>query len=122
MRDYSNPIQVSYRFAAAVLTSAAVVGRIAGPTGRAGRVTALVGIVTTDTDAASTVTVDTNAGVTTPVSAAVGNAPGQNTAFSATKASVDAQSELPADTVVEVQVSGEPTAGAADIVVGIDWY
>jgi hypothetical protein len=120
---YDNPIQVSYRFAAASLTgAAAVLGRFQGPTGRTGRVLDLSYLLTTGvTVAASAVTIDTNAGITTPVSVAVPIA-AINTGGSATKADVEAGTEFPADTVVEVQGAGGATAGAADINVTMGWF
>jgi hypothetical protein len=120
---YDNPVQVSYRFAAASLTgAAAVLGRFQGPAGRTGRVLDLSYLLTTGvTVAASAVTIDTNAGITTPVSVAVPIA-AINTGGSATKADLEAGTEYPADTVVEVQGAGGATAGAADINVTMGWF
>lgn len=123
MNTYDNPVRVSYRFAAATQAGgAAVLGRVQGPAGKAGRVASLTYVVTTSvTVAANTITIDTNAGITTPVSMTVpiATAPAGG---SATKAALLAQTELPADTLVEVQSAGASTAGAADINLAIDWF
>lgn len=123
MRNYDNPIQVSYRFAAVTMAGgAAVLGRLQGPIGKAGRVASLTYLVTTGvTVAANTITIDTNAGITTPVTLSVPVA-SANAGGSATKAVLAAQTELPADTVVEVQSAGASTAGAADLNLSIDWF
>ena len=119
---YDNPVEVSYRFAAASLTAAAVVGRFIGPAGKTGRVRSATALVTTDTDAAAVVDIDTAAGLTNIVTIDIANAPGQFTGASATKAVIQAADDLPADTVVEVSADGTPTAGAADITVSVGWY
>jgi hypothetical protein len=120
--QYDKPLRETYQYPAAALTSAAVVGRFIGPEGRKGRVVNVSHVVTTDTDDAAVVTVDTNAGLAVPVTADVANAPGQYTGGSTVKADVVGQTELPADTVVEVQADGVPTAGAADLTVTVEWY
>jgi len=121
-QNYDSGQEISYRFAAATLTAAAVVGRLIGPAGKIGRVTSLTSIVTTGvTVAAAVVDVDTVAGITTPVTLTVPIS-SANAGASATKAVVDASTELPADTVVQVSSDGGPTAGAADLVVTVTWY
>jgi hypothetical protein len=123
--QYDKPLREHYVYPAAALTSAAVVGRFIGPAGKVGRVVNVSHIVTTDTDAAAVVTVDTNAGLASPVVHTVPNAPGQYTggAIARDDATLLAQTELPADTVVEVQADGGPTAtGEADLHVTVEWY
>jgi len=121
-QHYANALRETYRYPAASLASAAVVGRFIGPAGKTGRVVNVAHVVTTDvTVAAGAVTVDTNAGLTSPVSHTV-PVSAANAAVAVPYASLKGQTELPADTVVEVQADGAPTAGAADLVVTVDWY
>jgi len=120
--NYDSGLEISYRFPAASLTSAAVVGRFIGPAGKVGRVKSVSSIVTTGvTVAAAVVDVDTVAGITTPVATTIPIS-SANAGLSATKAEIDASTELPADTVVQVSSDGGPTAGAADLVVVVNWY
>lgn len=123
MRNYDNPIEVTYVVAAAVLTGgAATLKRFIGPKGRVGRTLALTFVITTGvTVAAALVTVD-NAGtagaygsVTVPIAAA-------NSGGSATVANLKAAGELPADTVLSIKTNGAATAGAADITLSVGWY
>ena len=126
MSTYDNPDRRTYRFPAAALSSAAVVGRFIGPKGKVGHVRSMEHIVTTGvTTAAGSVTVDTNAGLTAPFTTSIpvssANAGGSSTkAQNAVGAALAAQ--LPADTVVEVQAGGEPAAGAADLIIEVDWF
>lgn len=112
----------TYRFPAAVLTSAAVVGRFIGPAGKKGRVVGFEHIVTTGvTSAAGSVVVDTNAGLTSPFTASV-PVSSAGAGAATTAALLKAGAELPADTVIEVQAGGEPAAGAADLIITVQWY
>ena len=118
--SYENPEVINYRFAAATISGAAVIGRFISPAGKKGRVVDIATIVTTGvTVAASTVqvglTADPNAYATLTVPISAANA-GANGAVA-----VD-QHEIPADTVVDVYSGGECTAGACDINVTIAWY
>lgn len=123
MRNYDNPIEVTYVVAAGALSGgAATLKRFIGPKGRVGRTLALTYIVTTGvTVAAALVTID-NAGtagaygsVSIPVIAA-------NNGGSATVANLKAASELPADTVLSIKTNGAATAGAADVTLSVGWY
>lgn len=119
---YDNPIQVSYRFDAVTVSTAGVLGRMAGPSGRAGRVLSIAAVVTTDvTVAASVLSVDTNAGLADPATLTlpVGAA---NTVAGSLQADTEGASELPADTAIELQSDGGSTAGAADVTVTIGWF
>jgi hypothetical protein len=112
----------TYRIAAATLSSAAVVGRVQGPAGKVGRVTGWEYVVTTSTTTgAASMTVDTNAGLTAPftTSIPVATAPA---AGAATAAQLSAGDELPADTIIEIASDGGPAAGAADLLLTIQWY
>lgn len=112
----------TYRFPAATISAAAVVGRFIGPAGKRGRVTGFEYLVTTGiTVANGTVVVDTNAGLTGPFTATAEIA-AANAGGAATQAELKAGAELPADTTIEVQAGGQPTAGAADLIVTVQWY
>lgn len=122
---YDKGILETYRFpAASLIGGAAVVGRFIGPKGKTGRVVNLSHIVTTGvTVAAASVTVGEN-GATNPISHTVPiSSAGAGVAVArSTFLSQPATDELPADTVVEVATGGEATAGAADLVVSVNWY
>lgn len=130
---YDNALRETYRFPAATLSAAAVVGRFIGPAGKRGRIVNVSHIVTTGvTVAAAAVTVGVN-GATSPVSHTVpissANA-GAAIPAASLKGQVEGSdglatgeiAELAADTVVEVASDGGPTAGAADLVVTVDWF
>lgn len=117
---YSNPITTTYRFATATLSSAAIVGRLVGPSGKEGRLIDVACVVTTGvTDAAVTVDVGLTADVDAfgTLSVAIGAA---NTVANGMTRGTD--NDIPADTVVEVSANGECTAGAGDLLVTIAWY
>lgn len=122
MYTYDQPIQISYRFAAVTLSSAATIGRLSGPSGREGRVLAITGIITTGTTvAASLLTIDTVAGLSNPPSVSVpvlsANAP-----FGSTQAATEGVDKLPADTEIILATDGGSTAGAADVTVTVGWF
>jgi hypothetical protein len=117
--SYSNPTSITYRFPAETLSTAAIMGYIQGPAGLAGRVVDIAYIVTTGiTVAANTVDlgvtgdVDQFATLTQDIAAA--NLGGNG--------AVITDDEIPADTVLELSTNGECTAGAADMLVTIDWF
>ena len=112
----------TYRFEAETLSAAAVLQRFQGPAGKRGRVVGFEYVVTTTTTtAAAAITVDTNAGLTGPFtgSVPVATAPA---AGAATAAQLKAGAELPADTIIEVASDGGPGAGAADLILTVQWY
>lgn len=118
--SYSNPKTAVYRFPAADLSAAAIVGYIQAPAGKRGRV-ADVSLVTTTATTVAACTVDvglagdvaaygTQSVPITPINNGVNGFAGV------------AQHEIPEDTLVEVSANGECTAGAGDLLVMIDWY
>jgi hypothetical protein len=118
--SYGNGISALYRFPAAAIASAGVFGRIKGPAGAEGRLISVSSVIsTTTTVAASVVSVgnsgDPNAYAdhTVPVAAA-------NTGQNAFTRGVDTR--IDADDDVEVSSDGGSTAGAADVLVLIEWY
>jgi len=118
--SYSTPTTATYRFPAAVLSTAAIVGRIQGPIGLKGRVVDVSCVTTTATTvAACTVDVGTAGAVaayatqTIPITAINLGVQGSV---------MVAQHEIPEGTLVEVSANGECTAGAGDLLVIIDWY
>lgn len=126
--SYSNPQTAVYRFPAATLSSAGIIGRIIGPSGKQGRLIDIGCVVTTGvTVAANTIDVGLTADVdafgtlTVPISAA--NAVSNGMVRTDTDGDgVYDDVDIPADTVVEVSTNGECTAGAGDVLVMIDWY
>ena len=117
--SYSNPTSCTYRFPAATLSSAAIVGRIVGPAGMTGRLVDVASVVTTGvTVAAVTVDVGTTGAVASAGTATIGI----SSANAVDNGAVLVEEHvLAADTVVEVSANGECTAGAADLLVTIDW-
>jgi hypothetical protein len=116
----TNPTDVAYRFPAATLSTAGVIGRIQAPSGMKGVVVDVSCVTTTATTvAACTVDVGTSAdpdayGVQTiPVTAVNLGVNGFDDVFN---------HEIPEGTLVEVSANGECTAGAGDITVIINWY
>jgi hypothetical protein len=117
---YSNPVTAIYRFPAAALSTAGIVGRIVGPMGKKGVVASIGSVVTTSvTVAAANLSITDLSGdvvyatASVPVSSA--------NAVRNTFASVQ-NHEVEQDAVVLVSTDGGSTAGAADLLVGIDWY
>lgn len=119
--SYGNGISALYRFPAAALGSAAVVGRIKGPAGAEGRLISVASVITTTTTGGTAPVVsvgnsgDPNAygDHTIPLAAA-------NTGQNALVRGVD--NRIDADDDVEVSSDGGPTSGAADLLVLIEWY
>ena len=117
--SYANPTTVGYRFPAAVLTTAAIVGRIQAPDGKKGRVVDVSFVATVTTNVICTVDVGTSGAVaayateTIPITTAGNGAQGNVSVYN---------HEIPEDTLVEVSTNGEPTAGTGDLTVIIDWY
>ena len=119
---YDHPRQGVYRFAAATLSGAAIVGRIIGPKGKIGRLAGFQYVMTTaTTDDVSVVTLDTVAGLTAPATVDV-PIKAINLGGAATVAEIAAGDEFPADTIITIASNGGSTAGAADLLVAIDWY
>lgn len=120
-----------YVFPAATVSGAAVVGRFQGPPGKIGRVRGIGYAITTDvTVAAANITVGINgavapATVQIPV-AAVGVCGEMSAANLAAAGAAEVAGtndvELHADTTIEVASDGGATAGAADLVVTVDWF
>lgn len=120
--QYDNPLRESYTVHAAALSGgAAVLRTIYGPAGKVGRVVNVSHTVTTGvTVAAASVTVGPNGAAspvthTVPISSAAAG-------VAIPRADLVGQTELAADTAVEIATGGEATAGAADLVVTIEWY
>lgn len=128
---YDGKNRRTYRFAAATLSAAAVVGRFQGPAGKVGRVRGIEYLLTTGTTVAATlVTVGEN-GATLPASISIPvraiNLGGAQTAAEVAAAGAPVVAgvndvELSADTVIEVASDGGCTAGAGDLIVTVDWF
>ena len=119
--QYDKPLLETYTVLAGVLTSAAVLRTIIGPAGMKGRVVNISSLVTTGvTAAASTVTVGPNGGSSVPTHTVPISSAGASLAIP--RANLRSKTELVADTEVEIATGGEATAGAANLVVSIEWY
>jgi hypothetical protein len=128
---YDNADSRTYRFPAATLSAAAVVGRFQGPAGKVGRVRGIEYMTTTGiTVAASLVTVGVNgavapASISIPVTAInLGGAMSDDEVKAAGAEEVAGTNdvELTADTTIEVASDGGSTAGAADLIIKVDWF
>ncbi len=130
---YGDADSRTYRFPAATLSAAAIVGRFQGPLGKVGRVRGIEFMTTTGiTVAAALVTVGVNgavlpASISIPVTAV--NLGGAQSAVEIKAAGAEEDEaggvndvELTADTTIEVASDGGPTAGAADLIVNVDWF
>lgn len=128
---YDDADSRTYRFPALTLSAAAIIGRIIGPVGKVGRVRGIEYVITTGvTVAAALVSVGVNgavlpASVSVPVLAAtLGGAQTDAEVKAAGAAEVAGVNdvELTADTIIEISSDGGATAGAADIIVQVDWF
>lgn len=119
--QYDKPLRETYQVHAADLTGAAVLATVLGPAGKVGRVVNVSSFNTTGvTVAAATVTVGPNGAaspptLTIPISAI-------DTGLAIPRANLVGQTELAADTEVEIATGGEATAGVAELVVTVEWY
>lgn len=128
---YGDADSRTYRFPAVTVSAAAVIGRIAGPAGKVGRVRGIEFLVTTGvTVAAALVSVGVN-GATLPASISIPvtavNLGGGQTAAEIKAAGAEEvvgvnDVELTADTTIEVASDGGSTAGAVDLIVKVDWF
>lgn len=121
--QYDKPLTRNYRIAVASLSAAAVLLTVHGPKGRTGRVAAISTRLTTAvTVADSTLSVREKGGSNTAAAvipftgSAIDDVEGQSAE------ELKGQTELTADTPVEIYCDGGATAGAGDVEVDIDWY
>lgn len=115
---YDNPHTAVYRFPAAAIITAGTIGRLIGPKGKKGRITDISYVITTSTTVAATaITIgitgatDKFASQTIPVAAV--NATGNGGTVIAL---------VDANDAVLITTNGGATAGAADILLMIDWF
>ena len=115
-------ISSTYRFPAAALNSAAALGRIVGPKGKTGRLMGVAAVITTNvTTDPSGVRIGTGAAHSKYGTLSVPVATAGNAANDAVINPVD-DNLIPADSVVLVATDGAAAAGAADLLVYIDWF
>ena len=122
---YDNPERTLVHVNVADLTAAADIATVVGPAGKVGRVTRLgAGLTTAVTVADTVITLDE----VTPALAApptltipfTGSAIGDN--VENTRAELNTFTEIPADTVLQLNCDGGATAGAGSVTLQIDWY
>lgn len=120
--SYANGLQLSYRFPAAAVAGGGILDRIPTPApGLRGRITSVAMIVTTQATGADSVISVGRSGA----AAAYGTIT-QDTA-SAVGSQINnfvrgADDSVDEDTPIEISSDGGSTAGAADIVVSVEWY
>lgn len=122
MITYDQPLRITYLLLAVSLSSAADLLKIAGPAGREGRVQSISTVLTTgvttnpsDIDVGDGSTGDKYASLVVPVSAtdSIANDPTILTGDDV---------PIPADSLVVISTDGAAAAGAANVVVVIDWF
>ncbi|MFA5632972.1 MAG: hypothetical protein WC997_15810 [Porticoccaceae bacterium] len=119
---YHDPIYATYTAAAASLTSAATLLKVAGPKGKKGAIVGLSAVVTTAvTVADATVTVGTTDDADKYATLDVEVASVNDVFSDAVISPVDSNLIAP-DSVVALATGGEATAGAATITVTIAWF
>jgi len=117
--SYDNPQTSTYSFLGKTLSSAATLGRIAGPAGKIGKVREISYSITTATTTAATVI---SVGITGTLGKfATGEVP-VATADNAGASTVTYVADIAAGESVLVSTGGESGAGVADIFVTIDWF
>jgi len=115
-------ISSTYRFPAASIASSATLGTIVGPRGKTGRLMGIGSVVTTNVTAApSSVNVGVSGTLAKYGTLSVPVSSAGAVANNATIKPVDANL-IPANSAVLVSTGGEATAGAADLLVYIDWF
>ena len=120
----SHIIHATYRFPAVSVASAAVIGRIVGPVGLRGRITSMTALATTTlTSTPGTVTLGHSgaaaayATLTLPLTTAPARIDGVLSIVSEGGGYTQSNPDL----VIEMAAGGQPVAGAADIVVTVEW-
>ena len=118
--SYSNGLQATYRFPAAAIDTAGVIGRIAGPDGKTGRVTSVSVLCTVQLTGGDSLINVGNSGdadaygvYTVPATAANARAAGSY--------AEGVENRVAADSVIEVSSDGGATAGDGDVVVTVEW-
>jgi hypothetical protein len=125
MRAYDLPLVETFRFAAALTSAVATVGRFTGPAGKQGRVLNLSYVVTTTLTGgglAPVIQINQSTALTTPPSVTIPALAAANAVGAATKANLKAGSSLEKDLEGRVNVTVLSTTGAADLVVTVGWF
>lgn len=122
---YDNPERTLVHLDAQDVATGGDLATIVGPSGKRGRVTRLDVVTTTGVTIADAIlSLDSiTPSLATPVAltlAFTGSAAGDVTR--ASQATLNAASELPADTPLQLASDGGATAGAGSITLQIDWY
>ena len=122
MITYDQPLRLTYMILAASLASTADLLKIAGPKGREGRLQSISTVLTTgvtsaatDVDVGDGSTGDKYGSLVVPIAStdAIANDPTILTGDDV---------PIPADSLVVISTDGAAAAGAANIVVVIDWF
>lgn len=122
---YDNPERTVIHLEAAAVATGGDLATVVGPAGKRGRVTRLDVVTTTAfTVADSVLSLDTiTPSLATPVTLTLafsGSGAGDVTRVS--QATLDAATEIPADSPLQLNSDGGSTAGAGSITLQIDWY
>ena len=119
--SYSNPTTACYTVRTAAVDTGATMDTIKGPSGMKGRVVDVSYVVAVEvTGTASVITVGLSGDTDAYVSSL--SIPAGIVGVAGNGATMVADHEIPADTIVLVTSSGAATAGDADLFVIIDWY
>jgi hypothetical protein len=122
--SYANALTCSYLIPAATLSTAATLASIIGPRGKVGVLKGIGAVVTTNTTVAATELRVGDVGdadqygiLSVPVATA-----GPAAAYNEATLYPSNTNLMPADTAVVIATDGGCTAGAADVMVTIDWF
>jgi len=122
MSDHT--IKATYQFPGAVLSSAAVVGRILGPKGKKGKLLAWGVLCTTDlTGTAGQLNIGNSGNATAFATLSLPNttAPARVDGVETPTYGAVSRTLIDPDMVVEIAATAAPTAGAGTIFVTIEW-
>ncbi len=121
-QNYDEAFHAAYFFPAVAIDTAAVIGRVAGPAGKTGR---LVGISTVITTATTVAASELRVGTITDPDAYGTQAVAVLSADAVVTLTTDLTTDanlITADTVVEMSSDGGATAGDGDVTIYIDWF
>lgn len=122
---YDNPQKTVLHLNNAVTTTAGDLAEgIVGPAGKVGRVTRFEAAVTTVyVGAADVLVLDTNTpSLAAPPTLTITAASADNAVVRATQAQLDAFTDLPADSPLDLATGGLSTSGVASITLEIEWH
>ena len=117
--SYDNPQSSTYSLLGKTLSSAATMGRIAGPAGKTGKVRNITYSITTATTVAATII---SVGITGTLGKFATASVPIVTADNAGEATLTQVADISVGESILVSTGGESTAGVGDVFVTVDWF